>query len=352
MLACVLHLRRLFFWKPNLTTHRFVFLLVMIVLLVLVGCGAAAQPIVPTARPTQTLTPTLRFTNTPDPNATPTATVTFPPRTATFGPTPTPLFGAAVVVQAAVTQPGANNPNAPRIEFFTTDVPAVAPGESVTLYWSIRNVVGANIYRVVDGVRNQVWNVGPDGSLAVPTRRSDRGSLELVLLAGEGTASVTQSLIIPLACPDTWFFQPAPDACPRAGAQEAILIEQTFERGRMVFVQASNSVYALFNDGRAPAWIGLPNRYDAAIHPEYDAEFANAVPPGFYQPLRILGYVWRGSDTARNRLGLATQPELAFTGFVQTAGAEDTEMLYVTSADGGVLQLLPQGEVWQIITPS
>ncbi|MDX2163682.1 MAG: hypothetical protein SF162_20365 [bacterium] len=324
--------------------------LLMLVALWLSACESAAQQIVPTARPTATPTQTIAATRTPDENATATATLTLPPTTATFGPSPTPLLGPTRIAQAAEPNtPPTLNPNAPRIEFFTTDAAAVAPGSPVNLYWSSRNAVSANIYRVVNGTRNEVYQVATAGQLSVPTRRADRGSLEFLLSVGDGRLTTEQSLIIPLACPDTWFFQPAPDACPTAPAQETLIIEEPFERGRMVYIQAVDTVYALFNDGRSPMWIALPNRYDPAVDPESAAEFQP--PPGFYQPLRILGFVWRGNDTVRNRLGLAVNPEFTFNGFFQAARQGDDETIYATGADGVVLQLLPEGALWQIITP-
>ena len=77
------------------------------------------------------------------------------------------------------------------------------------------------------------------------------------------------------------------------------------------------------------------------------------MPAGFYQPVKELGFIWRGNDVIRNRLGLAVQPEFASLGFIQSfVTAEGDTTLYISSADGGVLQLLPGGDVWQIITPN
>lgn len=325
-------------------------LVIGMALLLTSACGAAVQQLVPTDQPTATATRTPNPTDTPDPDSTATPTFTRIPDTPIVGATPTPLFGPTAIAQAnPQAQQTRVNPNAPRIEFFTTDASAVAPGSPVNLFWSTRNATSATIYRLVNGVRNQVFNVGPDGSLSVQTRRSDRGALEFLLSVGGGAQISEQTLLIPLACPDTWFFAPAPDACPSAPAQETTLIEQNFERGRMVYIQSADNVFALFNDGRAPAWITLSNRYDAAIHPEFEPAF-NPAPP-LVQPLRILGFVWRGNDTVRNRLGLGIQPEFSFTGFVQTAVQAGNESIYASSADGAVLHLLPAGEVWQIITP-
>ncbi|MFN8530708.1 MAG: hypothetical protein U0670_19045 [Anaerolineae bacterium] len=337
--------------KPLNSSHKRLILLFGLAV-ILAACEPAAHQIVPTARPTLTETPTIAPTFTTDANATATDTPTRPPTTATFGPTPTPLFGPTSVAQVVQNpnQTPTLNPNAPRIEFFTTDSASVAPGEPVNLYWSSRNATSANIYRLVNGVRNQVYSsLGPDGQLSVPTRRSDRGALDFVLSVSDGQLSAERTLSIPLACPDTWFFQPAPDACPLTPPQETNIIEEPFERGRMVYIQTTDSIYALFNDGAAPAWIVLTNRYNPATDPDSEPSFNP--PPGLYQPLRVLGFVWRGNDTVRNRLGLATNPEFAFSGFVQSSRQGEAETLYATSADGSVLQLLPQGDLWQIITP-
>jgi hypothetical protein len=322
-------------------------LTLLLVLLIAAGCGAGIAPIVPTARPTATATLTEMPTRTPARNVTPTPPPSLAP--ATGGPSPTPLFGqASTAVGMAATATRPFNPNAPRIEFFTAGAASVAPGDTLTLYWSTRGTTAANIYRVERGVRNQVWQVEADGSLNIPTRRSDRGSLEFLLTAGDGAQRVEQALIVPLACPDVWFFQPPPPECPTGAAQETSLIEEPFQAGRMLYIQLSGVVYALFNDGFAPGWIAIEDRYNPAVHPESEPSFAP--PPGYYQPLRRLGFVWRGNDTVRSRLGLATEPEFVFDGFLQTAVTDGVETVYVSSADGTVLQLLPQGEGWQIIT--
>lgn len=338
-----------------LMTHRSLLLssclracvpLYLLLPLLLSSCGAQAVVIVPTAQPTPTVTPTPAPTRTPDRAATATLTPTLP-----GGATTTPLFGAPIVATGIVPTARALNPNAARIEFFTTDVLSIAPGQPVNLYWSTLGTSDAAIYRIEGGLRAQVWNVAPDGSLSVPTRRSDRGALDFVLSAGEGDQRVEQSLSVPLSCPDIWFFQPPPQACPAGAPQETTVSEQPFERGRLAYIGVSNTLVALFNDGSAPAWESFPNRYDPAVHPEFEPSFQP--PPGFYQPVRALGFLWRGNDRTRNRLGLATQPQSDFSGFTQSSvNADDALTLYITSADGSVLELLPEGELWRIIAPN
>lgn len=240
------------------------------------------------------------------------------------------------------------DPNAPRIEFFTADSQVVAPGSPLTLFWSTRGVSDAAIYQLNrQGERGRVWNVGPDGSVSVSTRESDRGQLDFVLSIGEGLLRVEQGLSIPLACPVIWFFAPPPLECPDTEPQEVFVIEQQFQRGRMVYTEFDNRVYALFNDGFEPAWISFENRYDPAVHPELDEDFERAKPAGFFQPIARLGFVWRGNDTVRNRLGLGINAEIAYQGLVQTAGEGD---LYISSTDATALHIIGDGDSWEIIT--
>lgn len=324
------------------------FRLVSLILLSLAlnACGASARQVVPTARPTvtQTLTPT--FTSTPGIGATPTVT----PRSVASGPSPTPLFGPTNTTQPVLTtatRPA--NPNAPRIEFFTTNVQQVEPGGQVTLFWSVRGARNAIIYRLdANGARGNLWNVPPDGNLPVTISRRDRGQATFLLSTGEGDLETTQSLTIPLSCPDQWFFQPAPDACPAGPAEATAIIEEPFERGRMLYVQSRNRVYVLFNDSRSPAWLSFENKYDPAVDKESEASFVP--PPNLFQPIRIIGFVWRGNDVVRNRLGLGSAAETQYDGFIQVVKTGDKEDIYLNSADKSVLQLLPGGDVWQIIT--
>ena len=227
---------------------------------------------------------------------------------------------------------------------------AAAPGSTVTLYWSTRGARDAVIYQLVRGVRNRAVErrTGRQPAGRRPTATTG-ARVDFVLSVGKGTQYVEQTLSIPLACPDVWFFQPPPEACPTAPAQETQLIEEPFERGRMLYIATSNQIYALFNDG----WLrrGWCSKTDSIrrLHPK--ATRISSPPPGYYQPLRRLGFVWRGNDTVRNRLGLATQPEASYNGFTQSSVTPDgAQTLYISSADGTVLQLLPQGGSWQIIT--
>jgi len=314
----------------------------------LAGCQATAVAIIPTSLPTQTQTFTPSPTRTPSLDITPTPFPTRPPQQGLGAPTP--LLGAPrpTLAPNAPTPTRPFNPNAPRVEFFTSDPLAVQPGGQVTLFWSVRGTSSAIIYRLDEqGRRSQVYNVATDGNLPIQTRSSERGELAFVLVAGEGDDQVEQSLIVPLRCPLGWFFNPPPQECPLNAAEEQTIIDQTFERGRMVFPRQRGIIYVLFNDGRSPAWLAVEDRYNPAIHAERDEN----APPTFIQPLRELGLVWRSDDTIRNRLGLGLAEAVTFSGFVQEAPSGNRLSVYLSGGGGEVLHLLPGGNQWLIIRP-
>ncbi len=208
------------------------------------------------------------------------------------------------------------------------------------LFWSTRNARQVFIYQLDrNGERTRVWNDEPNGSLTIQTRESDRGQLDFLLIAGESGNEAQQTLSIPLICEIQWFFSPTPEACADREADEVFIIEQPFERGRMVYRADDNLLYALFNDGQEPAWAVFQNRYDASIHPENDPNYP------FLQPIARLGYLWRTNDRVRNRLGTPLEPEVAFDGFIQEA----QESVYISSTNGTIIEILPGGLIWQII---
>ncbi|MEM9952983.1 MAG: hypothetical protein AAF846_15370 [Chloroflexota bacterium] len=321
----------------------------LVSLLVLSACAPLAQPLIPTDPPTPTITPTEipaeQITSSPIPTIAPLELVRDP-----NAPTPTSLFGATrtPIPENFPTATRPFNPNAPRIDFFTSDPLSVAPGAILTLFWSTRNVDTAVIYRLdAEGNRSQVYNVVPDGNLAITTSNNERGTLRYALTIGDGVDFVEEVLVVPLECPDVWFFTPEPADCANEEAISTRIIDMQMERGRMLYVEATNTVYALFNDGRtgAPAWQQFDNRFDPEIHPARD----ETAPPEFIQPLNELGFVWRGDGDVRTRLGLGLSDQVEFEGLLQTSGNGNSSVTYITASTGVILQIEAGGDVWQII---
>jgi hypothetical protein len=269
-----------------------------------------------------------------------------------LGPTRTPDVAINLPTRPA-------NPNAPIIEFFRASPERATPGGTFTLFWSTRNVTEAAIYRLdATGQRTLVYNVAAYGSQSITISARERVQVAYELAIGAGAGEAIQRLVIPLECPILWFFAPSPDSCPIREANATTIIEQSFERGRMFFIEDDNQIYVLYNDGSTPRWSVHENRYNPAIHPERDPAFDQAFAgTGLVQPVARLGYLWRGLDTVRNRLGSGLVPDQRFDGFVQNAPTREEafagrEDLFITAQDGTVIQLLPAGSQWQILTPN
>ncbi|GAB4571454.1 MAG: hypothetical protein Kow0077_08130 [Anaerolineae bacterium] len=321
-----------------------------ILVVAVAGCGGVVDPVIPTAVRTATPTATVPATATQRPAATATRTPAPVAALPTGGPSPTSIIGPTRTPLPSVATPTPRpNPNAPKIEYFRGDPAYVFPGSPVTLYWSIRGADRAAIYRLDElGQRSQLWNVEPSGSLEVPTSRRDRGTAAFLLTVDNGQFYSEQLLEVPLLCAYEWFFEPAPETCPAEPVVESTHIEQRFEGGRMIYIAEQDRVYVLFADGLAPAWTSFPNRYVGGQTPEEDTNFVP--PPGRFQPLRILGVVWRGSDPVRNRLALGVEPEVTYEGAYQIERAADgSDVIYLRASDGSVLRLAPNGTGWGVV---
>lgn len=307
------------------------------------ACSATMQQVIPTDLPTYTPTITPSATHMPARNVTPTRY----PTQATRAVSVTPLLAITQPPRVDATSTPTPNPNLARIEFFASDVASVERGGTVTLFWSARNVENAVIYRLgADGTRQQVWNVAPDSSLVVEVGRDDRGELAFLLVAGEADTYNEAHLTIPIRCSISWFFDPSPPVCPASEAVETIVTEQTFERGRMVYIHQQNQVLVLFNDGEQPAWVSFMSDYN--LGPTLDM----SPPDGLLQPVHELGYVWRTHDAVRSRLGFAIVDERTFYGVYQVSLADgEGGDLFVTTGERTILQAVLGGDVWYVLSP-
>lgn len=322
--------------------------------LVLAACGGNAQPVVFTVAPspTHTAVPTSTVAAViVVPTLSPTPSHTPAPTTPTPGPSPThPLAPTLSPLPATLTATSAPTRVGLLIEYFTTDSASVRPGDNVRLFWSTRGASRARIYRLdAAGERIWRWDVNPSGDLTVTTRGSDRDVARFLLEIEGGGTTVDQTLLIPLSCPETWFFEPAPDSCPAGPPQLSQQAEQTFERGRMIWVEALDRIYVVFEDGRLPSWAQYPDNFQEG---DPDRDETLVPPPGLEQPIRGFGLVWRTNERVRERLGWATTPEVAFEGMFQADSVEaSVATMYLRLRDGAILALDAFNEKWEVLPP-
>ncbi len=325
----------------------------MFLILLIAACGGNAQPSIVTLAPSPTRTPTVSPTAAPVgavPGPLPSATSTpETPTTPTAGPSPTnpvaPTFSPAPATLTATSAPTRAGLS---VEYFTTDTASVRPGDNATLFWSTRGATSARIYRLdAEGERVWRWDVNVSGRLVVATGGADREVARFLLEATNASSSVEQSLLIPLSCPEIWYFDPPPDSCPAAPAQLTTQAEQTFERGRMIWVDVLDRVYVVFEDGRSPAWAQYPDNYREG---DPDRDETLVAPPGLEQPIRGFGLVWRSNPRVRERLGWATTPEVAFEGIIQTDSQEPSVAItYLRTRDGAILALDALAGEWEML---
>ncbi len=190
--------------------------------------------------------------------------------------------------------------------------------------------------------------MGRSGTLDVDTRPEDGNIAQFLLTIGEGDSAVQQTLAVPVGCTQVWFFDPQPDGCPSADPVTSTEVEQPFERGTMLWVQAQTRVYVLFNDGQQPAWATYPDQFKDG-QPETDPSI---IPPSkLLQPKRGFGLVWRSHTLVRQRLGWATNPETSFTGTLQGDATVDNGVMYIQAQDHIIYGLFNKGASWKLITP-
>ncbi len=325
-----------------------------LVVLGLAACGGNAEPLIATFAPGVTATAT------PEPVVTsiaavPDVTITPAPTrrlsSPTPGPSPTnPLAPTLSPLPVTLTATRVPTLAGVSIEYFTTDSEYVTPGDTVTLFWSVRGADQARIYRVdAQGERIWRWDIDQTGKLTVSTRAEDRDVARFVLAAEAEGTEVEQPLLIPMQCPEVWFFDPAPSSCPAGPPQISTEVEQTFERGRMIWVDVQDRIYVVFEDGNVPSWAQYPDNFIEG-DPEQDESLVP--PPGLLQPVRGFGMIWRNNPRVQARLGWATTPEVSFEGMVQADSVElSVASLYLRGRDGSIIALNALDDDWEILPP-
>ncbi len=113
-----------------------------------------------------------------------------------------------------------------------------------------------------------------------------------------------------------------------------------FEHGVMIWDSSEDYILILFELPSDPAWQIRRDSYVAGM-PVEDPTIVP--PPGFLEPERGFGLVWRNEVSIRDQLGWATAPEQGYTGYVQIDVVSSAR--YVQGAAGEVY-VLPLDQRW------
>ncbi len=241
-------------------------------------------------------------------------------------------------------------PQPPKILSFTANVPIADPGETITLSWQTSHANEVTLYHLVGGVFGSFWNVAPTGAMTYTISAGSRNDETFALFASnEEFPFDSATLTLPLTCPFVWFFTPEPDVCPQEAALLSAAAEQQFEHGVMIWVGEENRIYVLFDDTiYTDGWAAFEDTWQEG-DPVDDPSIIP--PPGFYQPQRGFGLVWRDQPTIRDRLGWALAPEVGGDTAVQRTSYYKYNHTYLKALDNNVWHLFPERSDWEKLVP-
>jgi hypothetical protein len=225
------------------------------------------------------------------------------------------------------------------IDYFTTDATNARPGDRIRVFWSVRGVESAIIYRLrADGSRDFTWTVPRAGSQIVTIGANDKDIARFVLTISDTFGRVEQGLTVTLNCVDIgWFFEPAPSACAAEPPIPTAAAIQTFERGIMLWLGSTRKIYVLFEDKntKLPGWSVYDDTFKDG-QPERDESLTP--PQAMSQPVRGFGLVWRGQAQVKDRLGWAVDSEQGFNSIFQR-DTSATIITYIQGRTGAVYRL-------------
>jgi len=242
------------------------------------------------------------------------------------------------------------------IRAFSVVAEDVGTGKRLTFTWETS---GASTARIVSGTSRRFarwWDVPPSGTLIVELPSTNYCDPTMALMAqDQGGEQVIESVIVDWPCQYDYFFDPAPITCPLYGATFMSAAEQAFQNGRAIWLEeirgidvvTEGVILILYDDGQ---WQSFDDTWTPG-EPENDV---GVVPPeGLYQPARGFGKIWQGSESVREKLGWALNPERGFESAWQWQAQESLPAVaYVRTIDGDVIRLCGSDSGnWEYVTP-
>lgn len=153
-----------------------------------------------------------------------------------------------------------------------------------------------------------------------------------------------QPNIITGPCQIAWFFTIiSPANCPLGPAASGSGAFQQFQNGVMIWIQAQDAVYVIYDSATVPRWQVFQDTFTEGI-PD-DTSWAGTPPQFTFYPRRGFGLIWRNQLGVRDRLGWAvSENEIGYSPQVQIGS---DSFIYISDPRGGVLSLTPNGQDWR-----
>jgi hypothetical protein len=240
----------------------------------------------------------------------------------------------------------------PEIRHFTANTDLTDPGETIELSWKTAHATEITLYHMLPtGQFGTMWSVAAADVMQYTIPESTRNFERFILFASNKTFGwVSADVMIILNCPHSWFFTNHPDICAQDTAISSPGAEQAFEFGTMIWVKEEDRIYVLYDDENyTTRWDIFTDDWDKS-DPIDDPSIVP--PPGFYQPIRGFGLVWRDQPMVRDRLGWALAGEAGFITAVQRTSYAKYNDIYLQALDGKIWRLLPEHSGWEKIEPN
>lgn len=289
----------------------------------------AVSAALPTAIVQITATPVGTETAVPTLPATPTAT---PPPASTSTLTPTPTATRRPIQP---TQP----PN-PQILSFTASPLEPPPGGSLFLSWQAVGETASLCVVTSWQVTFSCTTVPLQDAITFPLDATLRTPFTLELrVQGNGQEVTTVNYISIICHASEWFFDVPPVTCPSDTPTTTNAAFEQFERGFMLWLEDSDTIYVFFESPNHPVMMF----YEPLYFVTPAAPVTDEPPDGFYAPTSGFGHIWRGevlgSENVRDWLGWATEPEHNFTATHQQVNYDYNTLFYLSLPNGRILQV-------------
>jgi len=276
------------------------------------------------------------------------------------GVDPTPPPSVAQPPAATATRPVVLVPPDPpkptptpdaHIATFSVEPRTTIPGSTVTVSWEATGVSARLCLQVVtvdDQVATRECEPVPlAGSQPYSLDPQYRNRVLLALEVENGQEVANASLPVDLPCPDAWWYlENPPDLCPSTDPFRSLAAAQSFEGGRMVWIEHPGIYYVFFDDGSYQTF------NDPLQITEEEEPPVEDPPAGRQAPVSGFGLLWRGqvagSDSLRQRLGWALAPEYNFDAVWQTEARPENARTFLQGPDGRVLVLHLGLSRWEV----
>ena len=285
---------------------------VLLLVILLVGCGSSVKvtrpPIaqLPTAVPTEAIvepTPTLLEVTVAPPTAEMATTTAEPvPPVATATPLPTPTFDTATLQPS----PEVEATPAPIVNYFRFASPPVRPSQPTLLEWDVSGVERVIVSRHGGtwAEAGQMWELEATGQAEHTFPITLGGESVRYVLTASGVPAVRAEFVVDIPCEYEWGFDVSAESCPGLPLDSNAAFQQ-FEGGFMLWTESADTI--LYSSWDGTIFEELTDTFDESVDPLRDETLTP--PEGYFQPDYGFGKLWRERDDVRQLLGWGiTQP--------------------------------------------